>query len=115
MEEVAEKAPSLYQMKKEYIAEAANTTLDEVERIISTLPTDLLTASGSGLDPHISPASAEIQIPRIVEASNLSEDTIREIIARHTTGKMLGVFGETTVNVLEVNIEIAQAMGNIPS
>ncbi len=115
LEEVAEKAPSLYQMKKEYIAEAANTTLDEVERIISTLPTDLLTASGSGLDPHISPASAEIQIPRIVEASNLSEDTIREIIARHTTGKMLGVFGETTVNVLEVNIEIAQAMGNIPS
>ncbi len=55
----------------------ANTTLDEVERIISTLPTDLLTASVP-IDPHLSPASAEIQIPRIVEASNLSEDTIRE-------------------------------------
>ena len=79
------------------------------------IPTDLLTAYGSGLDPHISPASAEVQIPRIAEASNLSEDTIREIVARHTSGKIFGIFGEDTVNVLEVNIEIAQAMGIIPS
>lgn len=75
------------------------------------IPTDLLTASGSGLDPHISPESAEIQIPRIAEASGLSEDEIREIIADNTTGKTLGVFGEETVNVLKVNIEIAQKMG----
>ena len=79
------------------------------------IPTDLLTASGSGLDPHISPASAEIQIPRISEASGLTEDQIREIISRHTSGKVLGIFGEDTVNVLEVNIEIAQAMGLMPS
>ena len=75
------------------------------------IPTDLLTASGSGLDPHISPASAEVQIPRIVEASGLTEDQVREIINNHTSGKVLGIFGEDTVNVLEVNIEIAQAMG----
>ncbi len=74
------------------------------------IPTDLLTASGSGLDPHISPESAEIQIPRIAEASGLSEDKIRKIVADHTTGKALGVFGEETVNVLKVNIEIAQAL-----
>lgn len=79
------------------------------------IPTDLLTASGSGLDPHISPESAEVQIPRIAEASQLSEDTIREIVKRHTGGKVFGIFGENTVNVLEVNIEIAQAMGIIPS
>ncbi|WP_138296143.1 MULTISPECIES: K(+)-transporting ATPase subunit C [unclassified Clostridium] len=79
------------------------------------IPTDLLTASGSGLDPHISPASAEVQIPRIVKASGLSEDTVREIVARHTGGKVLGVFGEDTVNVLLVNIDIAQAMGLIGS
>ena len=79
------------------------------------IPTDLLTASGSGLDPHISPESAEVQIPRIVEAPKLSEDTIREIVKRHTSGKIFGIFGEDTVNVLEVNIEIAQAMGIIPS
>ena len=66
---------------------------------------------GSGLDPHISPESAEIQIPRIVEASGLSEEQIREIIANHTSGKVLGIFGENTVNVLKVNLDIAQAMG----
>lgn len=75
------------------------------------IPTDLLTASGSGLDPHISPESAEIQIPRIVEASGLSEEQIREIIANHTSGKVLDIFGENTVNVLKVNLDIAQAMG----
>lgn len=74
------------------------------------IPTDLLTASGSGLDPHISPESAEIQIPRIVKASGLSEEKIQEIVASNTTGKTLGVFGEDTVNVLKVNIEIAQAL-----
>ncbi len=75
------------------------------------IPTDLLTASGSGLDPHISPASAEVQIPRIAEASGLSEDEIRDITAENTQGKALGIFGEETVNVLKVNIEIAQRMG----
>lgn len=75
------------------------------------IPTDLLTASGSGLDPHISPESAEIQIPRIAKASGLSEDQIRQIVSDNTTGKMLGVFGESTVNVLNVNIEIAQDLG----
>ena len=75
------------------------------------IPTDLLTASGSGLDPHISPESAQIQIPRIAEASGLSETQLREIVAKHTEGKLLGIFGDDGVNVLLVNIDIAQAMG----
>ncbi len=74
------------------------------------IPTDLLTASGSGLDPHISPTSAEIQIPRIAEASGLSEEKIEKIVKNNTSGKVLGVLGEDKVNVLMVNIEIAQAM-----
>lgn len=77
------------------------------------IPTDLLTASGSGLDPDISPESAEVQIPRIVSASNLEEAAVREIIDNNTSGKMAGVFGDERVNVLGVNIEIAQAMGLI--
>lgn len=81
----------------------------EVKR--EDIPTDLLTASGSGLDPHISPESAEIQIPRIAAASGLSEDEIRQIVKNNTDGKLLGIFGEETVNVLKVNIEIAQSMG----
>ncbi len=79
------------------------------------IPTDLLTASGSGLDPHISPESAQIQIPRIAEASGLSEEKIEEIVSEHTEGKLLGVFGEETVNVLMVNLDIAKEMGVIPA
>ena len=75
------------------------------------IPTDLLTASGSGLDPHISPASAEIQIPAISQASDISEEELKKIVEDNTEGKLLGIFGEETVNVLEVNLEIAKEMG----
>ena len=75
------------------------------------VPTDLLTASGSGLDPHISVASAEIQIPRIAAASGLTEEMIRQLIQENTEGKLLGIFGGEGVNVLKVNIGIAEAMG----
>lgn len=77
------------------------------------IPTDLLTASGSGLDPHISPKSAEIQVPALAEATGLSEDTINEIIKNNTQGKFLGIFGEETVNVLKVNLQIAKKIGII--
>ena len=77
------------------------------------IPTDLLTASGSGLDPQISPASAAIQVPRMAQASGLSEEAIQTIIDEHTSGKLFGVFGEETVNVVEVNIAIGMAMGLI--
>ena len=75
------------------------------------IPTDLMTASGSGLDPHITPASAEVQIAAIAEASGLSEEELKDIVKDNTTGKLLGVFGEDTVNVLGVNLDIAKAMG----
>lgn len=79
------------------------------------IPTDLLTASGSGLDPHISPASASVQLAKLSEASGLSLDVLKEIVANHTEGKVMGVFGEDRVNVLGVNIDIAQKMGLIPA
>jgi K+-transporting ATPase ATPase C chain len=77
------------------------------------IPTDLLTASGSGLDPHISPASAIIQIPALVESTGLSSDTLEEIVENNTKGKVLGIFGEETVNVLMVNLDIAKELGII--
>ena len=77
------------------------------------IPTDLMTASGSGLDPHISPASAAVQLPAISEVSGLSMETLEQIVENNTTGKFLGIFGEETVNVLGVNVEIAKAMGLI--
>jgi K+-transporting ATPase ATPase C chain len=75
------------------------------------IPTDLLTASGSGLDPHISPASAAVQIPALVEATGLSQKTLEAIVKENTQGKFLGIFGEETVNVLKVNLEISKELG----
>lgn len=75
------------------------------------IPTDLLTSSGSGLDPHISPASADIQIPAIAKASGISEADLKKIVENNTEGKFLGIFGQDKVNVLKMNIEIAQKLG----
>lgn len=75
------------------------------------IPTDLLTASGSGLDPHISPESAAIQIPALVEQTGLAQETLESIVKENTEGKFLGIFGENTVNVLMVNLEIAKELG----
>lgn len=68
------------------------------------IPEDLVTCSGSGLDPHISPSAAEYQVKRLAKANDMSEDEVRDIIDKCTDGKFLGVFGEKTVNVLEVNL-----------
>lgn len=78
---------------------AANPDMDE-----TAVPVDLVTCSGSGLDPHISPAAAEYQVARIAKANDMTEDEVREIIEKCSRGKFLGVFGEETVNVLEVNL-----------
>lgn len=68
------------------------------------VPEELVTCSGSGLDPDISPAAADYQIPRIAKASGKSKDYVHAIIETCTTGRFLGVFGEPTVNVLKVNL-----------
>ena len=74
------------------------------------IPTDLLTSSGSGLDPDISPKSAEIQIPAVSKGSGISEGDLKAILDKYTEGRTLGVFGEPRVNVLKVNIEIASIL-----
>ncbi len=71
---------------------------------MDAVPVDLVTCSGSGLDPEISPDAAEYQVPRLAKATGKSEDEVREIIAKCTKGRFLGVFGEPTVNVLKVNL-----------
>lgn len=70
------------------------------------IPVDLVTSSGSGLDPHISVAAAEYQVERISKARNISTDEVEQIIEKYTKGRALGVFGEETVNVLQVNLAL---------
>ena len=78
---------------------AANPDMDE-----TAIPVDLVTCSGSGLDPHISPAAAEYQVARIAKANDMTEYEVRAIIEKCTDGRFLGLFGEETVNVLKVNL-----------
>jgi potassium-transporting ATPase KdpC subunit len=73
------------------------------------LPADLLTSSGSGLDPDISPASAEVQVPRVAAARGMSADTLRGLVASHTEGRQFGLLGEPRVNVLKLNIALDEA------
>jgi len=70
------------------------------------IPMDLITASGSGIDPNISPEAAGYQITRIAIERSISEDAVKEIIEKYTTGRFLGFFGEPAVNVLKVNLAL---------
>jgi K+-transporting ATPase ATPase C chain len=70
------------------------------------VPIDLVTTSASGLDPHISPAAAEFQVPRVARERGMSADNLRSLIKAHTEGRQFGVLGEPTVNVLELNLDL---------
>jgi len=94
-------------IKDRIAAYRAENGLSESEPV----PADAVTASGSGLDPHISPRNAEFQVPRVAKARGLSEDKVRDLIQQNTEGRDLGILGDLGVNVLRLNL----ALDSLPS
>jgi potassium-transporting ATPase KdpC subunit len=97
------------------LAPTNRALIDRVSASVQTLkaenptvaiPVDLVTSSGSGLDPDISPAAAEFQVPRVARERGMAEDDVRALVKRHTQDRQLGFLGEPRVNVLELNLEL---------
>jgi K+-transporting ATPase ATPase C chain len=90
-------------------AAARLDSLRQIDPAISHVPVDLVTASASGLDPHISPAAAEVQVKRVAAARKMPEEQVRALVQRHTEPRQFGVLGEPRVNVLMLNLALDAA------
>jgi len=100
------KGPTDRKLADTLIAQAVDSAVHEDHLSRGAIPSDMVTASGSGLDPHISPATALAQVARVARARGTDSDRIRELVEHHVEGRQFGVFGEPRVNVLQLNIAL---------
>ena len=103
------KGPTDAKLDDTLIARALDSAVTLDGAVKGQVPSDLVTSSASGLDPHISPAAAEYQIERISKARGIPEDRLRELVKKYTESRQLGVLGEARVNVLELNLALDSA------
>lgn len=111
---MASGASNLGPTNKQLVSEVESRVADAVRTDGATrgqVPVDLVTSSGSGLDPDISPASAYLQVSRVATARGLAEAQVRALVAAHITGRQFGFLGEPRVNVLELNLALDQLKG----
>jgi K+-transporting ATPase ATPase C chain len=100
------KGPTDLKLADTLVKQAIDSAVAQDAAVRGHVPSDMVTSSASGLDPDISPANAELQIARVARARSLSADSLRDIVARHTAGRQLGLFGEPRVNVLLLNLAL---------
>jgi potassium-transporting ATPase KdpC subunit len=103
------KGPTDRKLADTLIAQAVDSAVKNEGAERGRIPSDMVTASGSGLDPHVSPATARLQVARVARARGANQAAVRALVDAHTEGRQLGVLGEPRVNVLELNMALDSA------
>jgi K+-transporting ATPase ATPase C chain len=100
------KGPTDRKLADTLIAQAVDSAVKNDGASKGQIPSDMVTSSGSGLDPHISPANAAVQVARVARARNIRPERVRQLVVEHTEGRQFGFFGEARVNVLALNLAL---------
>jgi K+-transporting ATPase ATPase C chain len=104
------KGPTDRKLADTSIANAVDSVVKNDAAVRGQIPADMVTSSGSGLDPHISPASAALQVARVARARAVNPESVRALVAQFTEGRQFGILGEPRVNVLKLNLALDETL-----
>ena len=108
------KGPTDFKLADTLIAQAVDSEVSQDRAVKGQIPSDLVTSSGSGLDPHVSPAGAELQVARVARMRAVSQEQVHALVARYTEGRTFGFLGDPRVNVLKLNLAL-DSLAPMPS